>query len=114
MPLLPATPTEPAWTPSGSCVVEAGMSKSTQCVNPPGIGASGSCTINTNDFVAAGASFQASAGDGLVCPASQVYFDGMFAPSANAGLVRLSAAPTTTASIETLRPQYIPPANFTN
>jgi hypothetical protein len=42
--------------------------------------------INTNDFVFAGVSFQARAGDGLVVPASQVNFDGILPPSANAGL----------------------------
>jgi hypothetical protein len=48
--------------------------------------------INTNDFVPAGASLQASAGDGLVWPASQVNFDGMLPPLLNAGLLRLNAA----------------------
>src|SRR6185369_6835580 len=68
------------------------MSASTQCVNPLGIGTSGSSMISTNDFVPAGASFHASAGDGLVWPASQVNFDGMLPPSVKAGLLMLNAA----------------------
>src|SRR4051812_44344588 len=85
-------PTEPGWKFSGSSFVEAGISNSTQCVKPPAIGASGSCMISTNDFAFAGASFHASAGDGFVGPASQVYFGGMFAPSLNAGLEIENAA----------------------
>src|SRR5262252_8022618 len=88
-------PTEPAWKFSGSCLVVAGTSKSTQCVKPPASGASGSCMIRTNDFVFAGASFQDSSGDGFVIPASHVNFDGMFAPSVNAGLEIENAAATT-------------------
>src|SRR5436190_23527696 len=73
------------------------MSKSTQCVKPPASGASGSCMISTNDFVFAGASFQASAGDGFVVPASHVNFAGMFPPSVNAGLeIEKAAAKTNT------------------
>ena len=68
------------------------MSNSTQCVKPPASGASGSCMIRTNDFVFAGASFQVSAGDGLVWPASHVYFDGMLPPSVNAALEIVNAA----------------------
>src|SRR5579872_7050265 len=97
--MLPDTPTEPGWNPSGSPVVDAGMSYRTQCVNPPGMGTSGSCMIRTNDFEPAGASFQARAGDGLVWLASQVNFGGIFPPSVNAGLVRPNAAARTTASI---------------
>jgi len=41
--------------------------------------------ISTNDFVAAGASFHVSAGDGFVWPASQVNFGGMLPPSVNGG-----------------------------
>src|SRR5262245_21422893 len=102
MPVLPETPTDPGWKPSGSCVVDAGMSNSTQCVNPPGIGTSGSCMMRTNDFAFAGASFHARAGDGLAWPASHVNFDGIVAPSMKAGLVRLNAAATTTANMEIL------------
>src|SRR5436190_3795845 len=106
MPMLPDTPTDPAWKPSDSCAAVAGMSKSTQCVKPPAIGTSGSCTISTNDLVSAGASFHARAGDGLVWPASHVNFDGILAPSVNAGLVMLNAAATTTANMRSLRPEY--------
>ena len=68
------------------------MSKSTQWVKPPAIGASGSCMISANDFVFAGASVHASAGEGFVWPASQVYLLGIDPPSLKAGLVRLKAA----------------------
>ena len=47
---------------------------------------------SANDLVPAGASFHISAGDGLVCPASQVNLDGMLPPSVNAALVIVSAA----------------------
>ena len=73
------------------------MSASTQCVKPFGIGTSGSSMISTNDLVPAGASLHASAGDGLVCPASQVNFDGMFPPLVNAELEIVNAAAKTTA-----------------
>src|SRR5438270_13161058 len=82
----------PGWKFSGSDVVVDGMSNSTQWVKPPASGASGSCTMSTNDFVLAGASFQVSGGDGLVGPASQVYFAGMRPPSVNAGVEIANAA----------------------
>src|SRR5258707_7137817 len=93
MPVLPDTPTEPTWKPSGSSIVFAGMSISTQCTKPPGTCVtSGSSMTSVNDLVPAGASFQTSAGDGLVCPASQVNLDGMLPPSVKAGLVMVNAA----------------------
>src|SRR5258706_15062071 len=93
MPVLPDTPSEPTWKPSGISIVFAGMSSSTQCTKPPGIWVtSGSSMTSANDLVPAGASFQASAGDGLVCPASQVNLDGMLPPSVNAGLEIVNAA----------------------
>src|SRR5829696_5819374 len=95
MPVLPETPREPTWKPSGSSVVLAGMSTSTQWTKPPGICVtSGSSITSANDLVPAGASFHNSAGDGLVCPASQVNFDGMLPPSVNAALVMVNAAAT--------------------
>src|SRR3954469_19853927 len=93
MPMFPDVPIEPTVNPSGSPVAVAGMSNSTQCTNPPGIcTTSGSSITSANDFVPAGASFHASAGDGLVGPASQVNLDGMLPPSVNAGLEIVSAA----------------------
>jgi hypothetical protein len=57
--------------------------------------------ISTNDFVAGGASFQESAGDGLAWPASHVNFEGIAPPSVNAGLeMENAAAATRTPSIE--------------
>src|SRR3954451_16704957 len=100
MPMLPDTPTDPTWNPSGSCVVVAGISYSTQCTKPPGICVtSGSSMTSANDFVPAGASFHINAGDGLVCPASQVNFDVMLPPSVNAGLEIVSAAARNTPTI---------------
>src|SRR5438874_2516761 len=76
------------------------MSNSTQCVKPPASGASGSCMMSTNDLALAGASFHESAGEGLVCPASHVYFDGMLPPSVNALLeIENAAAATSTPSM---------------
>src|SRR4029079_15753021 len=95
----------PGWKFSGSDAVAAGMSNSTQCVKPPASGASGSCMISTNDFVFARASFQVSAGDGLVCPASHVYFDGILPPSVNAPLEIVNAAVAINA------PSIEPPSN---
>src|SRR5262245_11424518 len=93
--MFPDTPIEPTWNPSGSDVVGAGMSKSTQCVKPPGIcGTSGSCMISTNDFVPAGTSVHDSAGDGLVWPASHVNFDGILLSLVKAALVIVSAPAT--------------------
>src|SRR5437868_15393555 len=103
MPMLPETPIDPTWNPSGSSVVVAGMSYSTQCTKPPGICVtSGSSMTRANDFVPAGASFHASAGDGLVCPASQVNLDGMLPPSVNAGLEIVIAAVSTKPIIQRL------------
>src|SRR5580765_8295895 len=92
MPMLPDTPSVPTWKPSGSSLVVAGMSNSTQCTKPPGICVTaGSSMTSAKDLVPAGASFQASAGDGLVCPASQVNLDGMLPPSVKAALEIVSA-----------------------
>src|SRR3954453_18726986 len=92
MPMLPDTPTDPTWKPSGSCVVVAGMSNSTQCTKPPGICVtSGSSMTSANDLVPAGTSFHDSAGDGLVCPAAQVNFGGMLPPSVKAALEIVNA-----------------------
>src|SRR5471030_148323 len=97
MPVLPETPSEPTWKPSASSIVFAGMSISTQCTKPPGICVtSGSSMTSANDLVPAGASFHVSAGDGLVCPASQVNLDGMLPPSVNAAAEIAKAAATKT------------------
>src|SRR6185369_3911615 len=93
--MLPDTPSEPTWKPSGRSVVVAGMSNRTQCTKPPGICVtSGSSMTSANDLVPAGASFHDSAGDGLAWPASQVNFDGILPPSVNAALVIVNAAAT--------------------
>src|SRR3954452_6587868 len=112
MPMLPDTPSDPTWKPSGSSVVVAGMSYSTQCTKPPGICVtSGSSITRANDFVPAGASFQLSAGDGLVCPASQVNFDGMLPPSVNAALEIVNAAARNTPTIRQLLIRPVRPAS---
>src|SRR3954467_1328248 len=103
MPMFPETPIGPTVNASGRGVVVAGMSNNTQCTNPPGIcTTSGSSITSANDFVPAGASFHASAGDGLVCPASQVNLDGMLPPSVNAELEIVSAAVSTKPIIQRL------------
>ena len=56
----------------------------TQWVNPPGAGASGSCTISARDFASVGTS--AICRVGLWFWPSQVYWDGIWVFSSNAVL----------------------------
>ena len=84
-----AAPFWPSIAPAGSIVtidrVCGGIFHITQCVNPPAIGASGSCTINASDFAFAGTSLICSGGI-VPCP-SQVYSDGINLLFSNAVLV---------------------------
>ena len=66
----------------------AGMLNKTQWTQVP-IGASGSSTIRAKDFVPAGGSFQARAGE-MFFP-MQEYFAGMDCPFTNASLVNVRA-----------------------
>jgi hypothetical protein len=66
--------------------VFAGMLYKTQCTHVPA-GASGSSTISAKDFVLAGGSSQARAGE-IFFPMHE-YFAGMDCPFANASLVKV-------------------------
>src|SRR5215813_14900936 len=57
----------------------------TQWVNPPSRGASGSCRTSTKDLVLGGASFHANSGEAF--SPSQVYLLGISAPSWISALV---------------------------
>jgi hypothetical protein len=80
--------TPAAGTAAGSDHAAAGMSVTIQCVNPPSSGASGSCTMSTNDFVVAGTPVQESAGD--VPSLLQECLTGMAPSFVKASLVRAS------------------------
>src|SRR5215471_4852128 len=62
----------------------------TQCVNPPSRGASGSCRTSTKDLVFGGASFQDNSGEAF--SPSLVYLRGISAPSWISALVSCIAA----------------------
>src|SRR5919197_2263590 len=81
-------PTDTALVSALSCKLRAstGRLNNTQCTHVP-MGASGSSTINAKDFVPAGGSFHARAGE-IFLP-MQEYLAGMDCPFANASLVRL-------------------------
>src|SRR5574338_316580 len=69
---------------SGRLRVSAGILNNTQCTQVP-MGASGSSTISAKDWVPAGASSQARAGE-MFLPL-QEYFAGIDCPLTNASLV---------------------------
>src|SRR6185437_11448878 len=79
----------PSGTLSSMCPTPGLMLYTTQCVNPPSRGASGSCITNTNDFAFGGASFHANSGEAF--SPSLVYLLGISAPSWISALVSCMA-----------------------
>src|SRR5690349_2775246 len=79
----PAPPSAPA--PASSEVTSAGMSQTTQCQKPDGVGASGSKQVTTKLFVSSGKPLQLSCGEVSPCALTWSSLSGC--PSVTSSLV---------------------------